>query len=162
MIDSDEGVDFLIARLTVVLIVSLIVLSATASFAGSFILRVSSSQARAGVIDIAEKSRAVYAADCPDYGERTQTTLTIPPVIRVVGFGTATENDGNRNLSRAYFIRYLDGGIESFVSEVPFAKANESCVTDEPLFLYPGNYLLSIRAVTINGTVKAAISAEES
>lgn len=160
MSKDDFGTDFLAAKIVIMLIVasllSVILLSGLSDLLGAY----SATTARAEAQKVSEFARLAYSTDCVDVADDRSISVSIPASVRRVAFGAIPCNETPARMDRSYYIEYADGSTETYVSEVPFANYEASGPVDEPVLIYPGDYVLKASPVSLNGSIKAGLSVE--
>jgi len=139
MLDED-GVDFLGMRLAVVLIAAALLLSLAAVYVNDYTDRASRERARQEAGRIVSLAQAEYASGCPGTGSTASISVAVPSSVRRMVFGTDMD-------SRAYFIEFSDGTLETYAAGCRFS----------PLILYPGDYRLDLETVEDNGTYEVTL-----
>ena len=160
MLYSEMGVDFLAMRTVIVLLIAAAVIFMSAVYVNGYAAGFSKDKARQEINRIAEASRAEYAESCPDTGDGASICVAIPQCVRRAVFGGSPGNGSMiRRETHAYYIEYADGSIETHVLDARFAQGNETghMASDDPVVLYPGSYILKVKAETMNSSVVAAI-----
>jgi len=153
---DEKGVDFLTMRTAVVLLAAALLISASAVFVKGYEDNLSRDRARQAADSIAAFARTEYAMGCPGTGSSTGVFATIPGCVKRMVFGRAPE--GERN-NRAYFIEFLNGMVESRVSEVPFTYGDTASghSIDAGVALFPGEYALELMTLPANDTYTVAV-----
>ena len=160
MLYSEIGVDFLAMRTVVVLLIAAALIAMSAVYVNGYAAGFSKDKARQEINRIAEASRAEYAESCPDTGDGASIDVTIPQCIRRAVFGGSPGNGSMiQREAHVYYIEYADGSFETRALEANFAYGNDTDhkASDDPVVLYPGSYLLHVKAETMNGSIVAAI-----
>lgn len=160
MIRDDTGVDFLPAKLLVILIVGSLLLIIMASGIEDAVGDYSANRARAEAQKIYEFTRLAYCADSIEGSCDRVLAVSIPASVRVIAFGAAPGNGTPVRSDRSYFIEYADGRTETYVADMPFASDGPGGPADLPVLLCPGEYLVKARPVSLNGSIKACLMAE--
>ncbi|MCD1296281.1 hypothetical protein CUJ83_14860 [Methanocella sp. CWC-04] len=163
MIQCDKGTDFLIMRLIVVLIASGMLLVMAATYLSGCITDISRGNARAEISNVVGSAKLEYTAGCAGPGSGIDIMVTVPECVdRIVLGSSPGPLEPGEDLDRepqSYFIKFKDGQIETFFSDVPLAYGDIDTgeAYDRPVDLYPGKYLLNIRTMSVNGDPMAAI-----
>jgi hypothetical protein len=159
MLSCDKGADFLTMRIVVVLMIAAALIAMAAVYVDGYTAGFSMDRARQEAARIAEASRSEYVESCPDAGEGSAIDVTVPGSVRRIVFGGSINDTGVERDARAYFIEYPDGSAGTYVSDARFAYGNDTdhTASDAPVALYPGDYSLRIRLLTVNGSVDAVI-----
>jgi len=160
MLHSDTGVDFLAMRTVVVMLIAAALIAMSAVYVNGYVAGFSKDKARQEVNRITEASRAEYAESCPDGGDGVSIDVAIPQCVRRAVFGGSPGNGSMiRRDAHVYYVEYADGSCETHVLDARFAYGNDTghVASDDPVVLYPGSYLLNVKAETVNGSIMAAI-----
>ena len=161
MKNSDAGVDFLAMRIVIVLLLVAVLIAAAAAYVEGYTNNMSRNSARQELTKVAEAARSIYVESCPDTGDSVNVDMKIPESVRIAVFGGLPGN--NTTIEReptAYYLEYKDGSLETYVTNVRYAKLNMSSgnASDEPVVIYPGGHSLRIELRTLNDTAVAAIA----
>lgn len=156
---DENGVDFLNMRLVVVLIAAALLLSVAAAGVKQYLDWSSRDRARQETGRIAALARAEYFAGCPGSGSREPLAVTVPACVRRIVFGRAPGDGTENRNTRAYFIEFTDGDIDTFVSDCPFGYGDGASggFRDAGVALYPGEYALELETTDDGGTYAVAI-----
>ena len=160
MIYSEMGVDFLAMRTVVVLLIAAVLIAMSAVYVNGYAAAFSKDKARQEINRIAEASRAEYAESCPDTDDGISISVAIPQCVRRAVFGGSPGNGSMiQREASAYYVEYSDGSFETHVMNARLAYGNETghMANDDPAVLYPGSYLLNVKAETMNGSIVVAI-----
>ena len=158
-----KGVDFLSVRMVVVITAAAILMVAASSYIGNVVAVEQASHARDGVVRFAGLCRMEYALSASKGDSGILTSFDVPRCVRRIVFGCspgeASRGDGFDRYRGAYFIEYVDGSIEIYVTDVNFAYGDIETGTalDIPVCIYPGRANLDVRIMPVNGTHMAVI-----
>ena len=155
---SENGSDFLIMRLTAVLLVSSLLLGAAVSFAGNEVLSHNAGDARSCAFTVAEAARLEYVMGSPGEGG-TVIETDVPQSVRCIVYGGSPgEWPGKDRTECAYYIEFTDGRIETYVTDVRFSFGDSTGdALDRPVAIYPGNNRLTLKLSIVNESTTLAI-----